>query len=1198
MVKLYSILIALILCGIPQIKANIILNEMMPCNVSTLLDDKYNYSGWVELYNSGSSAVNLNGYSFTNTFKKADSGKSGLKTWKINSDITINAGEYKIFYFDELAEGLHASFKIKTVENDMKLLIYDASSNLVDQFSYTNLYPHVSWGKTDKGEGYMQNPTPGKANSNGVSSNIRLAAPSFSITPGIYNANISLSLTSSDNAQIYYTTDGSDPTEKSAIYTKPISMTGSSVVRARAYQNGRICSETATGTYIFADSYHSECGGFTLPIISITTNPDNFFSDNIGIYTKGKNGVSGTSFCDSQSDVANYYQDWKRPVNFEYFVDGKQVVCQEMEAAVMGGCSRSAELKSLKISASNKTGNSSILSEGSNEYYNFFPNKKGTEYKSIQIRNGGNDYSYSRIRDGFMQTLTEGTMGVDYQAYQPVAYFINGKYYGQMDLRERTNKDYIYTNYGLEDDEIDLIEISKEKVQVTEGSINAYDTLIAHSHNYTSENYYKDMSRLMDMDEYMDYQILEQYVVNTDWPANNCKLWRATDKGRFRWIIYDTDFGFGLYGDGANNHTSENTNMLLFAMGEGDRYNWANGTSTGSGFSAPDESDVWKVILFRNLMKNEEFKEKFLNKFLIHLGTTFETDRVLSVLDSVYSNAEAEICAHWKKYSPNYNSYSDQKGAMTNFAKKRADVVYDNLKSYYGLGDAVSLSISSNISDADFIMNGTRLNAPRFNGKYFKGMDLSIVPVAPTGYKFKSWNISSSISSSILGSSSQWKYYYKGDSPASDWFSSSYDDSAWNNGSGKMGYAKDNSTYNTVLDFGPDSNNKYITAYFRTSFNVDEPDNLDGIKASLVYDDGVIIYVNGKEACRYNMEEGDVSYSTVAITYKNDESVTFSLDKSLFTKGTNVIAIEVHQNVETSSDLTFQFGMSGVINDNSKAVQAYNKTVTDDVTLVATFEKASITKPTIIINELCSSSNKNSGNPDEFGNYGDWIELYNYGTEDIDLAGLYLTDDISNLGKSQIPANEPNSTTIKAGEHKIIWADNAIWQGALHADFKLSATETTTVALTMKVDQVYSIIDTITYQKMETNQSYGRRVDKDDEWTIFGLESECNLYTATPASANGTKYCEEKSEAKEATSTNAAFALYPNPAKGQLNITVPATGIYEITIYDAQGNERGITTCHGTDTITLDVSRYEPGFYIIGIASEQGITKLNLMIMR
>lgn len=79
MVKLYSILIALILCGIPQIKANIILNEMMPCNVSTLLDDKYNYSGWVELYNSGSSAVNLNGYSFTNTFKKADSGKAASK---------------------------------------------------------------------------------------------------------------------------------------------------------------------------------------------------------------------------------------------------------------------------------------------------------------------------------------------------------------------------------------------------------------------------------------------------------------------------------------------------------------------------------------------------------------------------------------------------------------------------------------------------------------------------------------------------------------------------------------------------------------------------------------------------------------------------------------------------------------------------------------------------------------------------------------------------------------------------------------------------------------------------------------------------------------------------------------------------------------------------------------------------------------
>jgi hypothetical protein len=221
-----------------------------------------------------------------------------------------------------------------------------------------------------------------------------------------------------------------------------------------------------------------------------------------------------------------------------------------------------------------------------------------------------------------MQSLTEGKMDIDHQAYQPVAYFINGKYYGQMDLRERTNKDYIYTNYGLKDDEIDLLEISKGKVEATEGSSNAFDTLMAKSDNYDAENYYEEMNRLMDMNEYMDYQIFEQYIVNTDWPSNNTKVWRSIDNGRFRWIVYDTDFGFGLYGDGGNNHTSVNTNMLLFAMGEGDHFNWGNGTETSSGFTAPVDGDIWKVKLFRNLMKNKEFKEKFLNKFLIHLGTT------------------------------------------------------------------------------------------------------------------------------------------------------------------------------------------------------------------------------------------------------------------------------------------------------------------------------------------------------------------------------------------------------------------------------------------------------------------------------------------------------------------------------------------------------------------------------------------------
>ncbi|HQF49264.1 MAG TPA: CotH kinase family protein, partial [Paludibacteraceae bacterium] len=1007
-----------------------------------------------------------------------------------------------------------------------------------------------------------------------------------------------------DNAKIYYTKDGSDPVESSTLYNGSISINSSTVIRARAYSDGRICSEITTGSYIFLDSYHSECGGgFTVPIISISTNNDNFFSDQTGIYVKGTNGVTGESFCDSQNEPANYFQDWKRPVNVEYIVDGKQVVSQEMEAGIMGGCSRGYALKSLKVSASNKTGYSSIYTVGSNDFYNFFPNKKGTEYKSIQIRNGGNDYDYSRIRDGFMQSLTEGKMDIDHQAYQPVAYFINGKYYGQMDLRERTNKDYIYTNYGLEDDEIDLLEISKGKVEATEVSSNAFDTLMAKSDNYDAENYYEEMNRLMDMNEYMDYQIFEQYIVNTDWPSNNTKVWRSIYNGRFRWIVYDTDFGFGLYGDGGNNHTSVNTNMLLFAMGEGDRFNWGNGTETSSGFTAPVDGDIWKVKLFRNLMKNKEFKEKFLNKFLIHLGTTFNSDRVNSIMDSIYSNAEAEICAHWKKNNQYNNSYSDQKDGMASFATNRTDVVYANLKEYYGLGKTVNLSISSNINNADFILNGIRVNDASFEGKYFAGMNLNIVPVAPTGYVFKSWNITSETTSSLLDGNSQWKYYYKGDMPSNSWFETSYDDAAWEKGQGRMGYGKDNSLYNTILDYGDDSSNKYITGYFRTTFEIDDPSNWDNIKANMVYDDGVIIYINGKEACRYNMPDNEVDYETVASDYKNDEEVSFTLDKSLFVKGTNVIAIELHQNVATSSDFTLEFNLSGVNKNSSDAIQAYDKEVTDDVALVATFVQASYIKPTIVINEICASSNMNSKNADEFGNYPDWIELYNYGTKDVDLAGLYISDNAEELDKYQFPTTDEASTIIKAGEHKIIWADDYFLQGVLHTNFKLSATEASKISLSVKLEQGLSIIDSITYQLHAVNESYGREKDADDTWTTFGIISACNLISATPGSQNGTKNCNGSGGYTDNTElakneTNEEYALYPNPAKNNVNISVPNSGKYEIAIYDVQGDLKQALDYQSSGTISLDVSKYESGFYLLNITSEFGIANLNFIIVK
>lgn len=301
-----------------------------------------------------------------------------------------------------------------------------------------------------------------------------------------------------------------------------------------------LSSAMTTGSYLYVDDKHKECG-FAAPIVSITTDSVHFYDNTYGIYVTGTNGTTNPNK-GCLSTPANYNQDWTRPVHFEYIVDGKPVISQEVEVGVMGGCSRTYAKKTLKLNASKKTGKNKLA-------YSFFSEKPDNEYKSLQLRNGGNAYETLRVRDGFMQSISS-LLNIDHQAYQPVAYYIDGVYAGLMGLRERTNKDFVYSNYGLDEDQIDLLEITeKGNVTASTGTKDAYDDLIKTLKGGTpsSSSYYADAAKFMDMDEYINYQIFEQFIVNTDWPANNTKLWRERNNGRLRWIVYDTDFGLGLY---------------------------------------------------------------------------------------------------------------------------------------------------------------------------------------------------------------------------------------------------------------------------------------------------------------------------------------------------------------------------------------------------------------------------------------------------------------------------------------------------------------------------------------------------------------------------------------------------------------------------------------------------------------------------
>lgn len=696
------------------------ITEIMTNNVSTIVSERYNYDGYVELYNDGDN-IDLKGWTVSNE-------KEGKPNWSVvlDSSHVLPKGYSLLFFGDKESSSVSA----KNVQNNYvgsvgEKLTTDAGSlifsngNKTLKISYPKQYPHIAYCE----DGFMV-PTPGKEN-DGLNTKIsnRAASPTFKDNkPGYYNDILTVELDcKTEGALIYYTINGDIPSaDNGMVYSGPISIDSSTVVRARAYKEGMLFSEILTGSYILPNKYYtdSQCkgSGERLPIVSISVNNIDMFDSTLGMYVKGKNGVVGGCY----SEPYNFYQDWMRSANFEYILDGKVVDNQEVEIGVYGGCTRIHNAKSLKIKANKRSGNNKM------QYDNFFPLRDYKKYKSLALRNGGNGYAYvqPRWRDMFIQSLADG-MNVDKQMAQPVSYYINGTFWGMMILTERTNEDYVYHNYGLDEDEIDFLSLGAG-YECDAGTKDFYNNMIDYvKTNYSKEEFYDKLNEMMDIDEYIDYQIIEQYVGNTDWVSNNTKLWRKRDGGRFRWILFDTDFGL-------SKATSVDKDMIKFATSE-------------KGYEA-----CW--VLLRSCLKNEDFRWKFLDQYLDRIDNQF-TDKIIDTkLDSIWDLTRLDMCATMKNSKllgapGNIDTFNYYVENMRRFAKERKPYVIAQLKKEFGLSDdTATIKIrpvfpNSETPEFKFLFNKREITSSKYNTWRYVGERVKIEPIVPPGYRIRNWAI-------------------------------------------------------------------------------------------------------------------------------------------------------------------------------------------------------------------------------------------------------------------------------------------------------------------------------------------------------------------------------------------------------------------------------------------------------------------------
>ncbi len=1025
-------------------KAQLVINEIMPKNVSAVMDDAYNYSMWVEIYNVSEISCNLSNFYFTDDLSQP-------KKWRPSSKL-IAPKAYCVLWFEREDRTGHASFKLEP--DGGQLYLMSASSQVVDKVIYPKQHRNVSYGRAVDGRDdwvFFEDYSPGASNDNKATVSQRSSNPVFTTPGGFYSVALSIKFnTPATGDTIYYTMNGSEPTRNSTRYTNgsSISLTRTTPVRAKCFSAGRIPSEIVSTTYFIKER------DFKLPVVSIVTTPANLSDNTIGIYVKGTNGITGNGM----DSPANWNQDWDRPANIElYGTDNVAHLNQELDIRISGGWSRMNGLKSLVLNSKKKFSNNKL------DYDIFKATKPNQKYKSILFRNSGNDFSYSMMRDAYMASLISGRMDIDYMAYEPAVCFINGTYYGIQNLRERSNKDLIYSNYGLKEEDIHIVEAFDMPTDAEYLKLVNYLTGM----NLSVQANYEKACEVMDVDNFLDYMMAEMFFGNTDWPHNNMKAWKKIEDGKWRWIMHDTDFGYGLYDSNNYNH-----NTLTYVLDFND--------------SGITKENITRKIM-KALLQNADFKNKLIDRYCIHLSSTFETQRADHILDSLASRISTEIVYHKSKWGSS-RSFDSDLNIMRTFSSRRSTNMLGYISNkFLSSASTRTIEISSDNPKASYAFNSEKIVDPYIQLKSFNNRTVNIQATPVPGYSFKHWELlKTSAGETIIPYGSEWRYSDIGDLNDLQWKYGSYDDTSWKSGKTQLGYGNKGEV--TTMSYGPNGQNRYTAAYFRKNISLKNLGNKNNFSLSIYVDDGAVVYVNGTEIGRVNMPSGVITYATFSTTYNNGVYGTFDVPKNLLKEGDNLIAVEVHQCDLVSSDLIFNVELSCESPDGASDVitePVYTATLTSNIKLKAVYETLFEEDPDkdmrVVINELVAT---NSKDPDEYDEYDDYIELYNAGDKDVNIAGWYISDKPNNKQLCQIPDTDTTKTLIPAKDRIIIWADGQPEQGVLHVGFSLSKDGENLILSKYNYLGDLVTVDSVAFQALTTDFSYARVPDASDDWYI------------------------------------------------------------------------------------------------------------------
>ena len=512
------------------------------------------------------------------------------------------------------------------------------------------------------------------------------------------------------------------------------------VVRARVYDGERY-SRIVTNTYFIGREDR-----YSLPVLSITTDGKNLFCYETGIYVPGRAYFDGGGTEELWARRGNFEQrgaEWERPAHLEYFNDHNLVFSKDVGIRIHGGGGRQQRIKALRIYARDQYDGEETIN------YNFFSesaplNKRdhSIDFNRVLLRAGGDMTDH--LRDVIAHDVMSGSK-VGVQRSSPVIHFINGEYWGVMHFRDRLDHYHIANIYDQDIDNIILLDspwgilLDDQKLDAgVQGDIDYYNYLYTYAleNNLSLDKHYEHVKTLLCIDSYIDYHIMFIYLSNIDWHGDkHFKFWRVRDyvdeeygDSRWRIIVWDFDQAFRRL----------ETDLLTNAIDpDGEVEEWP----FGGGIDSP------KTALLRNLLENDQFRHRFINRFADHINTTFRPDRINTIINNRYSEIQDELDEHYERWG--YHATTLERiDKWKNYAIKRPEIQRQHIMENFNLPGVSTITINLDTTKGSIRINTIDINRDtigmdnnnKWTGTYFNDIPIDISAIPEPGYRFAGWD--------------------------------------------------------------------------------------------------------------------------------------------------------------------------------------------------------------------------------------------------------------------------------------------------------------------------------------------------------------------------------------------------------------------------------------------------------------------------